>query len=163
MRVEVLVNGKQRRHWSPDDRTRIHAETSAAGAKVSDVARKHGIAPSLIFAWQREARAKELGEPAVPGLVPVLCAAPCPTAAHQRAPAEEPPRSARSAANKTGLIEIDLGDGKRVRVDAEVNADTLGRVLDVLLRPRGSALRRQRSAGGAFLLFTNTSRRISAR
>ena len=64
MRVEVLANGKQRRHWSADDRTRIVAETSVAGTKVSDVARKHGIAPSLIFAWRREARGKELGEPA---------------------------------------------------------------------------------------------------
>ena len=134
MRVEVLANGKQRRHWSPDDRTRILAETSAAGAKVSDVARKHGIAPSLIFAWRREARVKELGEPAAPGLVPVQCAAPCPTAAHQRAMAEEPPRSARSAAKKTGLIEIDLGDGKWVRVDTDVDADALGRVFDVLER-----------------------------
>ena len=134
MRVEILANGKRRRHWSPDDRTRIVGETSAAGAKVSDVARKHGISPSLIFAWRREARAKELGEPAAPGLVPVHFAAPCPTAALQRAPAEEPPRSARSAAKKTGLIEIDLGDGKRVRVDAEVDADALGRVLDVLGR-----------------------------
>ena len=132
MRVEILANGKQRRHWSADDRTRILAETSAAGAKVSDVARKHGIAPSLIFAWRREAKAKELGE--APGLVPVQCAAPCPTAAHQRAPAEEPPRSARFAAKKTGLIEIDLGDGKRVRVDTDVDADALGRVLDVLER-----------------------------
>src|ERR1700680_4313642 len=85
MRVEILANGKRRRHWSPDDRTRIVGETSAAGAKVSDVARKHGIAPSLIFAWRREARAKELGEPAAPGLVPVHFAAPCPTAALQRA------------------------------------------------------------------------------
>ena len=76
MRVEILANGKQRRHWSADDRTRIVAEASAAGAKVSDVARKHGIAPSLIFAWRREARAKELGEPAAPGLVPVHVAAP---------------------------------------------------------------------------------------
>jgi len=41
---------------------------------------------------------------------------------------------ARSAAKKTGPIEIDLGDGKRVRVDTDVDADALGRVLDVLER-----------------------------
>jgi len=134
MRVEILANGQQRRHWSQDDRTRILAEASAAGARVSTVARKHGIAPSLIFAWRREARTKELGEPAAPGLVPVDVAAPRATAALQRVPAEESLRSARSAAKKTGLIEIDLGDGKRVRVDAEVDADALGRVLDVLVR-----------------------------
>jgi transposase len=52
----------------------------------------------------------------------------------QSASAEEPSRSTRSAAKKTGLIEIDLGGGKRVRVDADVDADALGRVLDVLWR-----------------------------
>jgi hypothetical protein len=45
----------------------------------------------------------------------------CLPAALQRVP-EEPPRSAQSASKKTGLIEIDLGDGKRVRVDADVDA-----------------------------------------
>jgi transposase len=134
MRVEILANGKRRRHWSPDDRTRIVAETLAAGAKVSEVARTHAIAPGLIFAWRREARAKELGAPAAPVLVPVHVAALRPAGAMQSASAEEPSRSARSAAKKTGLIEIDLGGGKRVRVDADVDADALGRVLDVLGR-----------------------------
>lgn len=69
-----------------------------------------------------------------PGLVPVHVAALRATAVLQRVPAEEPPRSARSAAKKTGLIEIDLGDGKRVCVDAEVDADALGRVFDALGR-----------------------------
>jgi transposase-like protein len=58
MQVEILTNGGRRRHWSPEERTRIVAETLAAGAKVSEVARTHAIAPSLIFAWRREARAK---------------------------------------------------------------------------------------------------------
>jgi transposase len=32
------------------------------------------------------------------------------------------------------LIEIDLGDGRRVRVDGAVDVDALRRVLDVLER-----------------------------
>jgi transposase len=134
MRVEILANGKRRRHWSPDDRTRIVAETSAAGAKVSDVARKHGLAPGQLFAWRREARTKELGEPAAPGLIPVHVAAPRATTVMQNPPPEEPIRLVRSAAKKTGLIEIDLGGGRRVRVDADVDAEALARVLDVLER-----------------------------
>jgi len=39
-----------------------------------------------------------------------------------------PPRKRR------GLIEIELGDGKRVSVDENVDAEALGRVLDVLGR-----------------------------
>ena len=134
MRVEVLANGKLRRHWSPDDRTMIVAEASAAGAKVSDVARKHGLAPGQIFAWRREARTKEFAEPAAPDLVPVHVAAPQATTVTHSTPLEEPPRLVRSAPKKTGLIEIDLGGVRRVLVDANVDADALGRVLDVLGR-----------------------------
>jgi transposase len=38
------------------------------------------------------------------------------------------------AVSRAGLIEIDLGDRGRVRVDAQVDADALARVLDVLER-----------------------------
>jgi transposase len=134
MRVEILANGKQRRRWSVEDRARIVSETSAAGAKVSVVARKHGLAPGQIFAWRREARAKELGASAAPGLVPVHVAAPGPTATSQQPAPEEPPRLARPAAKKKGLIEIDFGCGRRVRVDADVDAAALAVVLDVLER-----------------------------
>jgi transposase len=35
---------------------------------------------------------------------------------------------------RAGLIEIDLGDGRCIRVDANFNATTLARVLSVLER-----------------------------
>jgi transposase len=35
---------------------------------------------------------------------------------------------------RNGLIEIDLGDRRRVRVDAQVDLEALARVLDVLER-----------------------------
>ena len=41
---------------------------------------------------------------------------------------------ASCAAGKTRIIEIELGGGKRVSVDENVDADALGRVLDVLSR-----------------------------
>ena len=34
MRVEILANGNQRRHWSQDDRTRILAEASSAAKQA---------------------------------------------------------------------------------------------------------------------------------
>jgi transposase len=134
MRVEILPSGKRRCHWSPEEKARIVAETLAAGAKVAEVARKHEISPGRIFAWRREARAKEHGEPAAPGLVKVHVVAPPTSPAMRDVRAEELPRSARQARQKTGLIEIDLGDGRCLRVDAEVDADALGRVLDVMRR-----------------------------
>jgi len=44
------------------------------------------------------------------------------------APAAIPARKRR------GVIEIEFGDGKRVSVDENVDAEALGRVLDVLSR-----------------------------
>jgi transposase len=35
---------------------------------------------------------------------------------------------------RVGLIEIDLGNQRRIRVDAQVDPDALARVLDVLER-----------------------------
>ena len=45
-------------------------------------------------------------------------------------------RQAKGRAGKRtrGLIEIDLGGGRRLKVDADVDADALARVLDVLDR-----------------------------
>jgi transposase len=40
----------------------------------------------------------------------------------------------RATGGRSGLIEISLGGGRRVRVDASVDAAALARVLDVLER-----------------------------
>jgi transposase len=134
MRVAGSASGARRRRWSADDKARIVAETLVPGVTMAEVAGKHAIAASLLYSWRREASAKEHGATPNGSLVPVHVAAPCPTTGMQSAVAEEPPHRARPTAKKTGLIEIDLGGGKRVRVDADVDADALGRVLDVLER-----------------------------
>lgn len=135
MRVEILNGVERRRRWSDDEKARITEETFAPGAKISEVARRHGVGRSLIFAWRRQARADELGERAPPHLIPVHVAAPSPaTVAMPAPPAMTPRHSGRFTEKKTGLIEIDLGGGRRIRVDANVDADALGRVLDVLGR-----------------------------
>lgn len=70
-RVEVL-GVQRRRRWSPAEKKRAMVEeTYAPGASVSLVARRHGVAPSQLFAWRRLAAAGALtaagaGEPVVP-------------------------------------------------------------------------------------------------
>jgi transposase len=126
MRVEVLGGVERRRRWSRDDKMRIIEETLAPGAVVTEIARRHGIATSLVFTWRRRARLATVAS-AGPRLVPVQVA----TAASVQsieAPAAIPARKRR------GVIEIELGDGKRFSVDENVDADALGRVLDVLSR-----------------------------
>ena len=59
MRVEVLGGLERRRRWSQDDKARIVEETLAPGAKVTAVARRNGVAASLVFTWRRQARTSE--------------------------------------------------------------------------------------------------------
>jgi transposase len=126
--AEILSGVERRRRWSEDEKARIIEESFTAGAKVSDVARKHGVSRGLIF--------DGFAIPAVPRLIPVQLAAspPLPSSVLPAPLAQTPLPPVRSAGRKAGMIEIDLGDGKRVRVDANVDADALGRVLDVLGR-----------------------------
>ena len=126
MRVEVLGGVERRRRWSRDDKMRIIEETLAPGAVVTEIARRHGIATSLVFTWRRRARLATVAS-AGPRLVPVQVAA-AESVQSIQAPAAIPTRKRR------GVIEIELGDGKRVSVDENVDAEALGRVLDVLSR-----------------------------
>ena len=63
MRVEVLDGVERRRRWSREDKARIIEETLAPGARVSEIARRHGISPSLVFTWRRQSRTNQ--EPAL--------------------------------------------------------------------------------------------------
>jgi transposase len=50
--VEVMTNG-QRRRWPLVEKLRIVEESIRPGMSVSYVARKHGIAPNLLFRWRK--------------------------------------------------------------------------------------------------------------
>ena len=137
MRVEVLGGPERRRRWRFEDKARIVSETFEPGASVCAVARRNGIAPGLLFTWRRQAREGRLGgsDPA-PLFVPVMTA-PDPTpavlAVARPAPsASEPAPAHPPRRRRTGLIEIELGRGRRVWVDRDVDAAALRRVLDAL-------------------------------
>jgi transposase len=138
MRVEVLGGPERRRRWRFEDKARLVAQTFEPGVSVCAVARQNGIAPGLLFTWRRQAREGRLGgsEPALPFVpvtiapertpsVPALAPAVAPVAS-EAAP-DHPPRRRR-----TGLIEIELEGGRRLRVDHDVDAAALRRVLDAL-------------------------------
>src|SRR5262252_6790342 len=110
MQVNVL-GAERRRRWSYDEKVRLVEETLRAGETVCGVARRHGVAHSLLFTWRRQARQGRLGE-AVPALVPVeirSMPAPTPISSPQVSP------SAPAQGTGAGIIEIELG-GCRVRV-----------------------------------------------
>src|SRR6516165_12068677 len=62
-RVEVFSQIQRRRRWSVDQKLAILAEAGQPGMSISYVARRHGIAPSLVFGWRR--RMTEGGKEAV--------------------------------------------------------------------------------------------------
>lgn len=125
MKVEVLTGVERRRRWSAEEKARIVEETLVSGANVSAVARRHGVSRGLLFTWRRLAREEQLGGLVAPRMIPVQIAA-----------AEPAPKMAeRTMTRRNGsLIEIDLGDGRRVRVGSDVDAGALRRVLEALER-----------------------------
>jgi transposase len=119
MKIEVLGT-ERRRRWSFQDKLQIVEETLQPAVTVTEVARRHGLAPSVVFTWRRLARQGRLGD-AGPAFVPVEITP---------IPVQAPP--AASPLRRAGLIEIVLRRGRRIRVDREVDAEALRRVLQVL-------------------------------
>src|SRR6185437_6021894 len=52
-RVEVITSVQRRRRWPIAEKIRLVEETMQPGMSVSYVARRAGVAPSLLFNWRR--------------------------------------------------------------------------------------------------------------
>ncbi len=52
-RIEVLTGVARRRRWSAEQKLRIVEESLRSSESVSMVARRHGVAPNLLFRWRR--------------------------------------------------------------------------------------------------------------
>lgn len=59
-RIDVLEGPSGRRRWPDAVKGQIVAESYASDASVSAIARRHGVAPSQLFAWRRDAKAGKL-------------------------------------------------------------------------------------------------------
>jgi transposase len=139
---EVLGRVERRRRFSLEQKLSILAEACAPGAVISAVARRHELLPAQVFKWRRLAALGVIGIPGaseLPSFVAVEVAAdtaeggtvpanvPAPL---ESVPATLPPVSLGQ--DRAGVIEIDLGGGRCVRVVGDVEAAALRRVLDVL-------------------------------
>ena len=117
-----IVVVETRRRWSDDERRRAVEETQHL--PVSAVARKHGMAKSLLFRWRKEAgltgKRRQLE-----GFVPVhITASP---AISLPAPSTSAP-----AAHEAGSIEIELVGGIKLRVSGTVKPEALRQVIAAL-------------------------------
>ena len=124
-RLEVVETGRRRR-WSDAVKLKIVLESFEAPRLVSATARRHGISRSQLSQWRRSFRPKrkDVAEPQA-GFVPAMVVA---------EPAEPVP--ANMAAS--GVIEIELASGVRMRITGAVDARTLSAAVAALAagRPR---------------------------
>ena len=131
--VEIITGRERRRRWSVEQKFQVVAETHEPGARVSQVAARHGVCESLVFSWRRQAREGVLVSADVPIFLPVQMS----EAASQAVVSPSRPNEKSSSVVtpprlQSGLIEIELGDGRQVRVGSDVNLAALRRVLIAL-------------------------------
>jgi transposase len=118
-RLEVVQTGRRRR-WSEDEKLRIVLESLQEPRQASATARRHGISPSLLFAWRRACGAKQTtASRSALGFVPAVVI---------------PEQRKTTLPGTVGRMVIVLPGGPRVIVDAKVDPAALARVLDVLER-----------------------------
>jgi transposase len=114
-RLEVITGASGRRRWSADEKARILEEAMVPGAVVSEVARRHDMAPQHLFTWLRQARREADNHPLAFTPVVVSPDTPQPTPATYR----------------EAIIEI-VVEGVVIRIPPGVDGATLALVLHAL-------------------------------
>jgi transposase len=124
-RLEVVETGRRRR-WSDAVKLKIVLESFEAPRLVSATARRHGISRSQLSQWRRSFRPerKDVADPQT-GFVPAMVVA-------------EPAAPVPANMAASGVIEIELASGVRMRITGAVDAETLSAAVAALAagRPR---------------------------
>ncbi|MEM7500372.1 MAG: transposase [Pseudomonadota bacterium] len=141
MRGEVLDGVERRRRWSDEEKLRILMEVGLRGSTLTDVARRHSVSRSQLYAWRRELkrhgamRPPEVVEgrpvfvPVAPPLLPGPVSGPLPsgdvasTAPRVDCEGPEPPAPA---------IEVALTNGRRLCVPPGIDDAALARLIRVV-------------------------------
>jgi len=116
-RLEVLEGPTGRRTWPDEVKGRIVAESFEPGARVADVARRHGMAAQHLSTWRRLAREGRIVVPVDEPMFARLEIAP------QGQIAPESPVA--------GFVEIDTG-GITIRLPGTTPADRIADVVSAL-------------------------------
>jgi transposase len=98
----------RRRHWPEAEKRRMVAEVGVDGRSLSDVARRHGVHPTVLGRWRaRYGERADVPISATPTFVPVTVAAPVAM--------PEPPLKAEDG-GRARVIEVILSNGRRLIV-----------------------------------------------
>jgi transposase len=135
-RIEVITGRERRRRWSDEEKLRLVAEACRPGSSVSQIARERGVSASQLFGWRRQMLAKGLitdirsearVAPALTFASVAVTKEPAPPDIEQEARRGKPTRT-------SGLIEIALKGGNRVRVEGCTDPGLVVRIVSVLRR-----------------------------
>lgn len=119
-RLEVVETGRRRR-WSENEKLKIVLESLRAQRQISATARQYGISRSLLIRWRRSFRPERHDpEGQQIGFVPAMVV--------------QETASTVPVGPASGRMVIVIANGRRVIVDAGVDATALARVLEVLER-----------------------------
>ena len=122
-RIEVLEGRSGRRMRSEAERARIAAESLVPGAKVADVARRHGATRWQVYDWCRKLRSGDLAVPAEALREPAFAA----LVVEQPIPTPLPDHVSRSETRPSRVEPV--VDGVVLRVRSDIDADHLTRVI----------------------------------
>jgi transposase len=115
--IEIITSSERRRYWRREEKERWVAALEEPGAVAADVARRAGVAPSLLYRWRQQLSARR---PA-PSFVPVAVA-----------PAQE------SAPPPVSTITIEFQSGARLKIDGAPDAGLLASVIGALSKAERS-------------------------
>jgi transposase len=127
--MEIITGVERRRRWRLEDKLRMLAELDEPGMSVAAVARRHEISRGLLHLWRRQFRKGALTELPQLRFVPLEIVK---AGAPEPAPPSAPSAKSSRTPKRTGIMEIELGCGRRVRVDRDVDGDALRRVIEAL-------------------------------
>lgn len=133
-RCEVVEPRRGNRRWPDDVKARIVAESFQPGARVVDVARRHGLIPHHLSGWRRQARDGLLALPAdlmaalaspddgplEPAFVPLAVAPDLQTA------------SEATAEGSQGIMTVEIGVELVLRVPGDVPLDRVAALVGAL-------------------------------
>jgi transposase len=132
--IEIITGRERRRQWSVEQKLRIVAESNEPGARVTDVAARHGMYPGLLFTWRRQVRNGALVPPSPAEFMPVRMLEPA-LVGTASPPAPEVSRTEPAGpSRRPATLEITLSNGCRLRIDQDVDTRALRRIVDVLRR-----------------------------
>jgi len=129
-RFEIVEARRGNRRWPSDLKARIVAESFQPGARVIDVARRHGVVAHQLSDWRRQARQElfrlrselmaavpcDASEPFEPAFVPLAMTAEPPQITDASAVLEP-------VAVTSGIVTLEIGSDLVVKVPGDVPVD----------------------------------------